>query len=148
MLQSAAGKDLLVEMLAPLVSGPAQQPRLKATDDGQYTWIIENYHKLRQPKLYSPVFHSGKYNWRILIFPNGNNVTQFSLYLDVADAATLPQGWSRQAHFKVTVHNQKDPSLNVIKGALTPTVADTVVLVAHAGARVVGCSNSGNAPAH
>jgi len=118
MLQSAAGKDLLVEMLAPLVSGPAQQPRLlKATDDGQFTWIIEGFNKLKQPKLFSPVFHSGKYNWRILIYPNGNNVTQLSVYIDVADAATLPQGWSRQAHFTLTVHNRKDPSHSVIKDA-------------------------------
>ena len=47
---------------------------------------------------------------RILLFPTGNNVTQLSVYLDVADSATLPQGWSRQAHFTLTVHNQKDPS--------------------------------------
>ena len=53
---------------------------------------------------------------RILLFPSGNNVTQLSVYLDVADSATLPQGWSRQAHFTLTVHNQKDPSRSVIKG--------------------------------
>ena len=53
---------------------------------------------------------------RILLFPGGNNVTQLSVYLDVADSATLPQGWSRQAHFTLTVHNQKDPSRSVIKG--------------------------------
>ena len=55
---------------------------------------------------------------RILLFPGGNNVTQLSVYLDVADSATLPQGWSRQAHFTLTVHNQKDPSRSVIKGGL------------------------------
>ena len=53
---------------------------------------------------------------RILLFPGGNNVTQLSVYLDVADSATLPQGWSRQAHFTLTLHNQKDPSRTVIKG--------------------------------
>ena len=56
---------------------------------------------------------------RILLFPGGNNVTQLSVYLDVADSATLPQGWSRQAHFTLTVHNQKDPSRSVIKGTLS-----------------------------
>tara|TARA_B110001452_G_scaffold90307_1_gene74288 strand:+ start:371 stop:631 length:261 start_codon:yes stop_codon:yes gene_type:complete len=56
-----------------------------------------------------------------LLFPAGNNVTQLSVYLDVADSATLPQGWSRQAHFTLTVHNQKDPSRSVIKGALAPS---------------------------
>ena len=53
-----------------------------------------------------------------MLFPGGNNVTQLSVYLDVADSATLPQGWSRQAHFTLTVHNQKDPSRSVIKGGL------------------------------
>ena len=30
---------------------------------GQFTWIIENFNKLKQPKLYSPVFQSAQYNW-------------------------------------------------------------------------------------
>eukprot|EP00965_Chrysotila_dentata_P091055 3006647-Pleurochrysis_carterae.AAC.1 len=60
---------------------------------------------------------------RILLFPGGNNVHQLSVYLDVADSATLPQGWSRQAHFTLTVHNQKDQSRNVVKGAQAPCVA-------------------------
>ena len=153
---------------APAHSLPVD--KAEATEDdgsltGQFTWIIENFNKLKQPKLYSPVFQSGQYNWcappwcwgaacgrkvqlsrwwcggvvaigrslcapatvcpqlsnaplcrRILLFPSGNNVTQLSVYLDVADSATLPQGWSRQAHFTLTVHNQKDPSRSVIKG--------------------------------
>lgn len=59
---------------------------------------------------------------RILLFPGGNNVQQLSVYLDVADSATLPQGWTRHAHFTLTVHNQKEPSRNVIKGAPAPLV--------------------------
>ena len=54
---------------------------------------------------------------RILLFPGGNNVQQLSVYLDVADSVTLPQGWSRQAHFSLTVQNQKDPTKSVVKGA-------------------------------
>jgi len=84
---------------------------------GEYTWCIDGFTKLKQAKLYSPVFQSGQYNWRILLFPGGNNVHQLSVYLDVADSATLPQGWSRQAHFTLTVHNQKDQSRNVVKDA-------------------------------
>ena len=53
---------------------------------------------------------------RILLFPGGNNVQQLSVYLDVADSATLPQGWSRQAHFTLTVQNQKDHTKSVVKG--------------------------------
>ena len=39
------------------------------------------------------------------------------MYLDVADSVTLPQGWSRQAHFSLTVQNQKDPTKSVVKDA-------------------------------
>lgn len=46
---------------------------------------------------------------------------QLSVYLDVADSATLPQGWTRHAHFTLTVHNQKDPTRNVVKGASART---------------------------
>jgi len=84
---------------------------------GEYTWTIEGFTKLKQVKVYSPVFQSGHYNWRILLFPGGNNVHQLSVYLDVADSATLPQGWSRQAHFTLTVHNQKDSQRSVVKDA-------------------------------
>jgi len=84
---------------------------------GEYTWAIENFSKVKQVKLYSPVFQSGQYNWRILLFPGGNNVQQLSVYLDVADSATLPQGWSRQAHFTLTVQNQKDHTKTVVKDA-------------------------------
>jgi ubiquitin carboxyl-terminal hydrolase 7 len=106
---------------APSVVDEMDVDKSEASEDdgsltGQFTWIIENFNKLKQPKLYSPVFQSAQYNWRILLFPGGNNVTQLSVYLDVADSATLPQGWSRQAHFTLTVHNQKDPSRSVIKG--------------------------------
>ena len=59
---------------------------------------------------------------RILLFPGGNNVQQLSVYLDVADSATLPQGWTRHACFTLTVHNQKKPARNVIKGAPAPLV--------------------------
>ena len=40
-----------------------------------------------------------------------------SVYLAVADNATLPRGWGRQAKYSLTVHNQKDPSLTVVRGA-------------------------------
>ena len=30
---------------------------------GEYTWTIESFSKVKQLKLYSPVFQSGQYNW-------------------------------------------------------------------------------------
>ncbi|EXB39572.1 Ubiquitin carboxyl-terminal hydrolase 12 [Morus notabilis] len=43
---------------------------------------------------------------RILIFPQGNETYSLSVYLDVADSATLPNGWSRYAHLRISVINQ------------------------------------------
>lgn len=30
---------------------------------GEFTWTVENFTKVKQLKLYSPVFQSGQYNW-------------------------------------------------------------------------------------
>lgn len=53
---------------------------------------------------------------RILIFPKGNNVDHLSIYLDVADSATLPYGWSRYAQFSLTVINQMHNKFSIRKG--------------------------------
>uniref|UniRef100_A0A1S4CWW6 Ubiquitin carboxyl-terminal hydrolase 12 n=2 Tax=Nicotiana TaxID=4085 RepID=A0A1S4CWW6_TOBAC len=52
---------------------------------------------------------------RVLIFPKGNNVDCLSMYLDVADSATLPYGWSRYAQFSLAVVNQVNPKYTVKK---------------------------------
>lgn len=55
---------------------------------------------------------------RVLIFPKGNNVECLSMYLDVADSATLPYGWSRYAQFSLAVVNQINSKYTVKKGIL------------------------------
>ncbi|KAF2289569.1 hypothetical protein GH714_037204 [Hevea brasiliensis] len=72
----------------------------------KFTWTIENFSRLNTKKHYSEVFVVGGYKWRILSFPKGNNVDHLSMYLDVADSATLPYGWSRYAQFSLAVVNQ------------------------------------------
>ncbi|XP_017984829.1 PREDICTED: ubiquitin carboxyl-terminal hydrolase 12 isoform X1 [Theobroma cacao] len=108
------------EMLVPhndFVDGPqpmeaaeaASTVDAQAVDDppsGRFTWTIENFSRLNTKKLYSDIFFVGGYKWRILIFPKGNNVDHLSMYLDVADSATLPYGWSRYAQFSLAVVNQ------------------------------------------
>ena len=56
---------------------------------------------------------------RILIFPKGNNVDHLSMYLDVADSATLPYGWSRYAQFSLSVINQVQSKYSVRKGIIS-----------------------------
>lgn len=53
---------------------------------------------------------------RVLIFPKGNNVDHLAMYLDVADAASLPYGWCRFSHFGLTVVNQINNRYSVRKG--------------------------------
>jgi hypothetical protein len=66
---------------------------------------------------------------RVLIFPKGNNVDQFSMYLDVADSASLPYGWSRFAQFSLAVVNQIHPKLTVRKGNTSNGLAFSYILV-------------------
>ncbi|KAH0756501.1 hypothetical protein KY290_026771 [Solanum tuberosum] len=110
------------EMLVPSSNFPTKKPQpvkvapadtlsmvdAQVVDDAaspRFTWTIDNFSRLNVKK-YSDVFDIGGYKWRILIFPKGNNVDYLSMYLDVADAATLPTGWSRHAKFSLAVVDQ------------------------------------------
>ncbi|KAI3461224.1 hypothetical protein Pfo_017887 [Paulownia fortunei] len=118
------------DMLVPrsdLVEGPRPMEAPEATDNtaenqpaedprtAKFTWRIENFSRLSTKKLYSGMFELGDYKWRILIFPKGNNADYLSMYLDVADSATLPYGWSRYAHFSLAVVNQVHSKYSVRK---------------------------------
>ncbi|KAG5416210.1 hypothetical protein BRARA_A03381 [Brassica rapa] len=89
---------------------PAEEiPTLK------FTWSTQGFTRLNVRKLYSDVFVVGGYKWRILIFPKGNNVDHLSMYLDVADAASLPYGWSRYSQFSLAVVNQMNSKYSIRK---------------------------------
>ncbi|XP_028053100.1 ubiquitin carboxyl-terminal hydrolase 12-like isoform X3 [Camellia sinensis] len=104
--------DFATEGPQPMEVAPAETANTvdaQAVDDppsARFTWTIENFARLNTKKLYSEVFYVGGYKWRVLIFPKGNNVDHLSMYLDVADSATLPYGWSRYAQFSLAVVNQ------------------------------------------
>ncbi|CAB4268512.1 unnamed protein product [Prunus armeniaca] len=82
---------------------------------GTFTWRIDNFSTLNKQKHYSDDFVVGGYKWRILIFPKGNNVDYLSVYLDVADASTLPSGSTRYAKFRLTLVNQVDSKKSITK---------------------------------
>ncbi|KAK8671500.1 hypothetical protein V6N13_038095 [Hibiscus sabdariffa] len=100
---------------------------LKAVDDAKsqskdgngeiskVTWRIQNFSRIKDQKLYSENFVVDGNKWRILIFPKGNNVDHLSIYLDVADSATLPSGWSRFAQFGFSVIDQIDRTKSITK---------------------------------
>ncbi|XP_052200260.1 ubiquitin C-terminal hydrolase 12-like [Diospyros lotus] len=80
-----------------------------------FTWRINNFSTLTERRLYSEFFIIGGHKWRLLIFPKGNNVKYFSMYLDVADSASLPSGWGIHAGFSLGVINQINVSNSVRK---------------------------------
>ncbi|KAI8556262.1 hypothetical protein RHMOL_Rhmol05G0239300 [Rhododendron molle] len=71
-----------------------------------FTWEIEEFSKLKARRLYSKIFYCGGYEWRLLVFPKGNDNEHLSVYLDVPDWAKLAPGWSRYARFSISVVNQ------------------------------------------
>ncbi|KAI3458748.1 hypothetical protein Pfo_015411 [Paulownia fortunei] len=104
--------DFAPEGPQPMEVAPAEATNTvgaQAVDEppsARFTWTIEDFSKLNSKKQYSEVFLVAGYKWRVLIFPKGNNVDHLSMYLDVADSATLPYGWSRYAQFSLSVINQ------------------------------------------
>ncbi|XP_056164532.1 ubiquitin C-terminal hydrolase 12-like isoform X1 [Syzygium oleosum] len=96
-------------------AGTVETQAVEDPPSGRFTWTIENFSRLNTKKLYSDIFYVGGYKWRILIFPKGNNVDHLSIYLDVADSATLPYGWSRYAQFSLTVINQMHNKFSIRK---------------------------------
>ncbi|PQQ12492.1 hypothetical protein Pyn_09872 [Prunus yedoensis var. nudiflora] len=86
---------------------------------GKFTWRIDHFSKLTNTKHHSDVFFIGGYKWRILIFPKGSKEVEHSaVYLDVAEASSLPSGWSRYADFSFTLVNQLDTNKSTRKGIL------------------------------
>ncbi|GAB2263919.1 hypothetical protein Droror1_Dr00026053 [Drosera rotundifolia] len=83
----------------------------------KFTWTIENFSQMINKKHYSDEFLADGLKWRILIFPKGNKADCLSMYIDVADAATLPLGWSRSAKFSLCVVNQVDYDRSMKKDA-------------------------------
>ncbi|KAM1139853.1 hypothetical protein ACFX19_040697 [Malus domestica] len=83
-----------------------------------FTWVIENFSKLQNDKHYSDVFTIAGFKWRILVWPKGNKVNskmQFSMYLSIPSASTLEPGWTRFAHFSLSVLNQLDSNKTITK---------------------------------
>ncbi|KAK2416997.1 ubiquitin carboxyl-terminal hydrolase [Trifolium repens] len=84
----------------------ADSQPVKARSPFRFTWKVDRFSQMNTKKLYSDVVEVGGYKWRALIFPKGNNVDYLSMYLDVADSASLPYGWCTYAQFGMTLVNQ------------------------------------------
>ncbi|XP_061338181.1 ubiquitin C-terminal hydrolase 13-like isoform X2 [Gastrolobium bilobum] len=98
------------EAIKTMESDPVKDP-----SSSRFTWRIENFSRLTKKELYSEIFIVGGHKWRVFIFPKGNHVDYLSLYLDVADSASLPNGWSIYANFNLTIVNQVYKKDSLIK---------------------------------
>ncbi|XP_057999666.1 ubiquitin C-terminal hydrolase 12-like [Hevea brasiliensis] len=81
----------------------------------KFTWRINNFFKLIEDIVPSEVFCAGGCNWRLVIFPKGNNENYLPIYLGVAGSKSLPKGWSREARCSIAVVNQIDSRSTVKK---------------------------------
>ena len=78
----------------------------------EFSWRVRDFSKVSEEYLYSEIFSIGGFKWRLLLYPRGNNnkYKALSVYLCVPDFQNLDPGWSRLAHFTLSVSNQSDPS--------------------------------------
>ncbi|CAD5314191.1 unnamed protein product [Arabidopsis thaliana] len=92
------------------------------------TWTIKNFSSLPSDKIYSDYFVVGDSKWRLLAYPKGNGYginKSLSLFLDVADSESLPDGWKRHIKYRLTVVNQKSEKLSK-KIVETPLVNESI----------------------
>ncbi|XP_068345089.1 MATH domain and coiled-coil domain-containing protein At3g58370-like isoform X1 [Pyrus communis] len=85
---------------------------------GTFTWVIENFSKLKNERHYSDVFTIAGFKWTILAWPKVNEVNSemhFSMYLCVPSASILESGWTRFAHFSLSVLNQLDSNKTITR---------------------------------
>ncbi|KAE8702112.1 hypothetical protein F3Y22_tig00110502pilonHSYRG00007 [Hibiscus syriacus] len=84
----------------------------------KFTWRIDNLSTVEDEILYSEDFVVEGNKWRIHIYPKGNNVDYLSIYLGVANSATLPSGWSAYVQFGFAVIDQIDRRTSLTQGIL------------------------------
>ncbi|KAL9307914.1 putative MATH/TRAF domain-containing protein [Arabidopsis thaliana] len=74
------------------------------------TWMIKNFPSLPSEEICSDNFVVGDSKWRLYAYPKGNK--SLSLFLNVADSESLPDGWKRHTKFRLTVVNQTSEKLS------------------------------------
>mmetsp|Transcript_35695 Transcript_35695/g.79387 ORF Transcript_35695/g.79387 Transcript_35695/m.79387 type:complete len:1131 (+) Transcript_35695:131-3523(+) len=128
MEDATADNNLLIEAVPdppeamdaeiPAIQETGSNGEQKQVDDelcGTHEWKVENFSKLAD-KVYSNPFEIAQYQWRLLLFPKGNNkAPQLSVYLDFPEAPYTPVQMSPKASFKLHLLNQLDPTKSFSK---------------------------------
>eukprot|EP00210_Caulerpa_lentillifera_P008576 g8181.t1 len=88
-----------------------------------HTWTIRRFSEIKERKILSGEFEIGTYNWRLLIFPNGNDNRDreknrtVAIYLCFSHAHFTPDYLSPKVNFEITVVNQHSPERSITLGA-------------------------------
>uniref|UniRef100_A0A7S0WIA5 ubiquitinyl hydrolase 1 n=1 Tax=Chlamydomonas leiostraca TaxID=1034604 RepID=A0A7S0WIA5_9CHLO len=84
---------------------------------GEHEWVINDFSKRADEKIYSEKFDIGTYIWRMLVFPSGNRAGSnfLSVFLDAPEAQYTPAHLNPKASFKLILVNHLDASKSFVK---------------------------------
>ncbi|PVV02667.1 hypothetical protein BB560_002875 [Smittium megazygosporum] len=85
---------------------------LEIEDSGFHHWEIKNW-DLLDPKCRSEPFKVGSHNWNILLYPQGNRLSdRISIYLEYSDSSSASEGWHSCAQFILAISNLEHPEVS------------------------------------
>ncbi|CAD5326168.1 unnamed protein product [Arabidopsis thaliana] len=82
------------------------QLKKRKEKETRFSWVLKNFCSLQHNNCYSRTFVASDCNWRLLACYNKDRNGYLSLYLELADPASLPLGWRRQVNFRLTLVNK------------------------------------------
>ncbi|KAH3744438.1 hypothetical protein Pelo_14174 [Pelomyxa schiedti] len=85
-----------------------------AAQDCGITLTIEKFAKRTETKVRSPVWNNEGLQWRLKVFPKGNDEEGWiSAYVELANAGELPTPWSVECRWKITLVHNEDKSKSI-----------------------------------
>ena len=91
--------------------------------EGMNTWDIQGWRSMGRRE-HGPVFQVGEHLWRVLFFPNGNNVDHASFYLEHGFEEKPPEDWYACIQFMLILWNPNDPTIHISHTATHRFTAD------------------------
>lgn len=86
------------------------QDGLEIESEATDTWTIDNWRTLGKRE-HGPTFKSGEHPWRVLFFPQGNNVDHASFYLEHGFEDKCPEDWYACVQFCLVLWNPNEPKI-------------------------------------
>jgi ubiquitin carboxyl-terminal hydrolase 7 len=87
-------------------------PDLEVESEAVHTWEIEGWRTMMRRE-HGPVFKAGEHPWRVLFFPQGNNVDHASFYLEHGFEDKPPESWYACVQFMLVLWNPNDPTIHI-----------------------------------